>query len=74
MELSARKHRLFIESQLGKTLHVLFEHKSHNGLMYGWTENYVRVKIPYDKNLDNKIYSFELQTLDTDGVVLGQIK
>lgn len=74
MELSVRKHRLFIESQLGKTLHVLFEHKSHNGLMYGWTENYVRVKIPYDKNLDNKIYNFELQTLDSDGVVLGQIK
>ena len=47
--LSEKKKREFYESQLGKKLPVLWEDEEKNGLMFGFTENYVRVQKPYDK-------------------------
>ncbi|MBR1785004.1 MAG: tRNA (N(6)-L-threonylcarbamoyladenosine(37)-C(2))-methylthiotransferase MtaB [Bacteroidales bacterium] len=49
LQLSDRKHRAFIESQLGKVRPVLWEGSNHNGAMQGWTDNYIRVQRPYDE-------------------------
>ena len=42
--LSVKKRRAFYESQIGKELTVLLEGENKNGLMYGFTENYVKVQ------------------------------
>src|SRR5690606_25329443 len=46
--LSVKKRRAFYESQLGKTKTVLFENENHEGYIHGFTENYVKVKMPWN--------------------------
>lgn len=55
LELSEKKHNVFIASQLGKCRPVLWEHTNHNGMMQGWTDNYIRLTLPYDPTLVNTI-------------------
>src|SRR5690606_10132411 len=58
--LSEKKRRLFYEEQLGKELDVLFESDEKNGLMHGFTSNYVKVEVPYDPLLINEIVAAKL--------------
>jgi len=67
-ELSARKRRLFFESQLGKTLPVLFEQKK-NGYWTGLTDSYIRVKVQSKTNLKNKIEQVTLTEIDGQTVI-----
>ena len=53
--LSDKKRRAFYESQLNKTGNVLFEESTDNGLMEGFSENYVRLAVPYDPLLINTV-------------------
>jgi len=53
--LSEKKKREYYNSMVGKNATVLFEEENHNGIMFGWTGNYVRVKQSYNKNLINKL-------------------
>ena len=55
LELSEKKHNVFIASQLGKCRPVLWEHTNHNGMMQGWTDNNIRLTHPYDPTLVNTI-------------------
>ena len=54
-ELSAKLHEEFLEQNRGVTGHVLFESTDKNGMMEGYTENYIRVSRPYDPELIGKI-------------------
>ena len=67
--LSEKKKREFYESQLGRKLPVLWEDEEKNGLMFGFTENYVRVQKPYDKNSSNTIELVTLDKIEADGSV-----
>ena len=67
--LSEKKRRQFYESQLGTTRTVLFEDDVENGLMYGFTENYVRVSARYDPLLINETKRVMLKSIDPNGVV-----
>lgn len=67
--LSEKKKMAFYETQLGKTLPVLWEHENKNGQMFGFTENYVRVQKPFDENSINKIEKLELNKIENDGTV-----
>ena len=77
LELSERKHRAFIDSQLGKTRPVLWESKknenstSHFSLltshfMLGWTDNYIRLCRPYD---DSLVGTVEQVVITPDNIV-----
>jgi len=68
--LSVKKRRAFYESQLGNTLNVLFESDNKDGFMHGFTENYVKVKTPFNAELINTIKSVKLNKIDIDGCVL----
>jgi threonylcarbamoyladenosine tRNA methylthiotransferase MtaB len=68
--LSVKKRRAFYESQIGKQKTVLFEQEDKDGFIHGFTENYVKVKFPYDDNLVGKIKSVNLEQIDEDGLVL----
>ena len=67
--LSEKKKMAFYQTQIGKTLPVLWEHENKNGMMFGFTENYVRVQKPFDMNAVNKIELLKLQRLEEDGTV-----
>jgi len=65
--LSEKKKRHFYEQQNGKEFIVLFEQENNNGMISGWTENYIRVKTEYDETLINQLVKVKLTEMDTDG-------
>ncbi len=74
LELSDKKHREFIDSQLGKTRPVLWESTKHlspltshlSPSMQGWTDNYIRLCRPHDERLAGTI---EPVTITPDNIV-----
>lgn len=72
--LSAKKLRAFYESQLGKTSTVIFEHEAKGDFMFGFTENYVKVKLPYSAELVNTPVEITLDSFDEEGNVIGKMK
>ena len=67
--LSVKKRRAFYESQLGNSLTVLFESENKEGYIHGFTENYVKVKTPWNPDLVNTLHPITLTTIDEDGCV-----
>jgi threonylcarbamoyladenosine tRNA methylthiotransferase MtaB len=62
--LSAKKLRAFYESQKSKSLEVIFEYENKAGFMFGYTQNYVKVKYTYNHNMCNM--SVKITPLDFD--------
>jgi len=67
--LSEKKKMEFYRTQLGKKLPVLWEHENKNGMMYGFTENYVRVSKPFDEKSVNQIEDIILDKILEEGCV-----
>ena len=67
--LSVKKRRAFYESQLNNELEVLFESENKEGYMHGFTQNYVKVKHPWNPELANTIQKVKLLKIDDDGLV-----
>ena len=68
--LSEKKKMAFYQSQIGKTLPVLWEHEEKNGMMFGFTDNYVRVQKPYDPASINRVETVKLEKIAPDGNVI----
>ena len=71
--LSDRLHKAFAERYLGSEREVLFESTDRNGLMYGYTDNYLRVSAPYDTALINNICRVRLVAFDEEGNIRSEI-
>ena len=71
--LSAKKRRAFYESQISKTKTVLFEDENKKGYIHGFTENYVKVKLPWNPFLVNTLQDINLDFIDEDGLVRGEM-
>ena len=69
-DLSAKKKRHFYEQQIGSIRDVIFEGENKDGFMYGFTENYVRVKTPFQSSWINTIKKTELNQMDENGVFI----
>ena len=67
--LSVKKRRAFYESQLDTQRTVLFEGENKEGYIHGFTENYVKVKTPWDPALVNTLHEVQLTRIDEDGSV-----
>jgi threonylcarbamoyladenosine tRNA methylthiotransferase MtaB len=67
--LSVKKRRAFYESQIGTNRTVLFENDNKEGYIHGFTENYVKVKTPWNPELINTLHSVQLTKIDEDGAV-----
>lgn len=65
--ISDKKRRAFYESQEGKTKQVLFEAEENGGIMHGFSENYVKVSIPFDPALINQTVQVRLDKIGLDG-------
>lgn len=68
--LSDAKWRQFYQSQVGRTVYVLFEHTKINGMMHGFSENYVRVSCPYNSAWINRVMPVQLGGFAEDGLSL----
>ncbi|MCQ2235963.1 MAG: tRNA (N(6)-L-threonylcarbamoyladenosine(37)-C(2))-methylthiotransferase MtaB [Bacteroidales bacterium] len=58
--LSHKRHEEFLRRFIGEEMNVLVESGNHDGYMYGFTENYIKVCVPYDEALDNTIIKVKL--------------
>ena len=67
--LSVKKRRAFYESQIGTIRTVLFESENKEGYIHGFTENYVKVKAPWNPELINTLHQVDLTKIDVDGLV-----
>jgi threonylcarbamoyladenosine tRNA methylthiotransferase MtaB len=71
--LSEKKKRYFYEQYLGQIRPVLFEEEEKGDEMFGFTDNYIKVVAPYDKNLVGKIAPFKLESINDNLIVVGKI-
>jgi threonylcarbamoyladenosine tRNA methylthiotransferase MtaB len=67
--LSVKKRRAFYENQIGTNRTVLFESENKEGYIHGFTENYVKVKTPWNPELVNTLHKINLTKIDEDGSV-----
>ena len=67
--LSEKKRRIFYNSQINRLKPVLFESENKLGYIYGYTDNYVKVRHPWSPKLSNKIVQAKLTDIDNDGFV-----
>ncbi len=67
--LSDKKRRHFYEQHLGQVREVLFEHSKQAGRMTGFTDNYIRIDMPFDAELINTIRPVRLESINEQGRV-----
>ena len=72
--LSLKKRRMFYESQLGKSKKVLFESENRKGYIHGFTDNYVKIRAPWNPELVNTIHQVKLESIDQEGFVRAKLK
>lgn len=70
LDLSDQKLEQFYKSQIGTSRKVLVEHTQHGEFMYGFTENYVKVELPFDDTLGNTIQKVVLGDINADRTAL----
>lgn len=68
--LSEKKRRHFYEQSLGEQRQVLFEKHSNAALMSGYTDNYIKIELPFDESLLNTVSNVELNSIAESGNVL----
>ena len=72
-ELCRKLHGAFCAAAVGTEDRVLFESTRRNGMMFGFTGNYRRVKVPYDRNRINTIVRVKLGAMDENHDLGGEI-
>ena len=72
-ELSARLHYDFCSRAVGTVAEVLFESTERGGMMSGFTGNYIKVKVPYNREYINRIVKVELLSIEPSADLLGRI-
>ena len=65
--LSEKKRKLFYRSHIGSQKHVLWEAKEKDGMMQGYTENYIRLHRPYKAQMINQIEEVQVGPADEKG-------
>ena len=66
LDLSEKKLKAFYEAHIGREAKVLFEHTKKDGMMHGFTENYIKVETPYDASLINETRRIRLGGWNAD--------
>jgi threonylcarbamoyladenosine tRNA methylthiotransferase MtaB len=65
-DLSNKKKKAFYLKNQGHDAHVLFESDNSNGFMHGFTENYIKVRSPFNTSLINQIKKVRLEQFEND--------
>ncbi len=72
--LSDKKKRHFYEQQLGKEVTVLFETENNDGFLYGFTENYLKIKAPYNPHFSNQLKKVIPYKIDFEGLMMAEVQ
>lgn len=72
--LSDKKRRQFYTRFEGTMRPVLFEAEQEGGMMYGFTDNYIKVGVPFDATLINQIVLVHLMEVVADGWMRGKVE
>lgn len=67
--LSEKKKRKFYEENMGRQATVLFEGEEDNGYMFGFSENYVKVKTSWNPSFVNQLVLVKFDTILADGTM-----
>lgn len=71
--LSDALHYKFCSAAVGSVVSVLFESTERGGFMTGFTGNYIKVKVPYNRKYINQIVNVKLLEIESNCDVVGQI-
>ena len=71
--LSAKKRFEFDTRFIDQVRPVLFEGENKDGFIHGWTDNYLRIAVPYNQALENKIVQTEIGNRSRHGYLFGKI-
>ena len=71
--LSQKLQRSFYEKYINTSLTALFEKEDKNNYLQGFTDNYIKVKIPYNKQFCKTKQQIKLLNIDNDGVMIAEI-
>jgi len=71
--LSNKKKNLFYINNLNSIRPALIEKNNKNNYLYGFTDNYIKVEIPYDHNLENNIINIDIKKINGNGFVNGNV-
>ena len=71
--LSEMKRRHFYEQHLGTARRVLLEDAEKEGKMYGYTDNYIKVEVPYEASLVNQLMEVSLEQVNHRGFVASGV-
>ena len=58
--LSYQKMQYFTNAHIGQTRKVLFETKNKNGMMEGYTDNYIKITTPFNELWENNIVAWKI--------------
>ena len=67
--LSEKLRRSFNQKNLNSVRSVLFEDENKNGFLHGFTDNYIKVKIPFQEVLRKRKQNVKLLAFDEDGLI-----
>lgn len=67
--LSDKKKRFFYEQYVGQERPILFEGAEEKGSMFGFTDNYIKVKTSFDQERINQIQVFEMEEVNAEGLM-----
>ena len=73
-DLSLKKKKIFYKKNMNTVRPVLFESKNHDGYIFGYTDNYIRVKSVWSNELVDKIIDCKLIEIEDDLVVRVKTK
>ncbi len=71
--LSEKKKRKFYSEHLNTVREVLLEAENDEGRMYGFTDNYIKIAIPFEEHLINTIQTVSLKEISDSGCVKGEM-
>ena len=67
--LSKKLERQFYQKHLKQTRNVLFEQENKEGMLYGFTDNYIKVKTKYNNKICKTTQKVFLNQIDKDGII-----
>jgi threonylcarbamoyladenosine tRNA methylthiotransferase MtaB len=70
--LSDKLQRAYYQKYLGTTQTALMEQENKNGFLFGFTDNYIKVKIPYSEEIMQKKIKIKLLSFDENGQITSQ--
>lgn len=70
--LSQKKQHAFYQHHVGETRPVLWEGTAHDGMMHGFTDNYIKVQRPFDATREGHIADVRLGDFAADGTLIAE--